>query len=390
MPYIDVTIETEPVDLAADAFGYIEAQVPGWLPSPGNLEAWLIEALAQIAGELRVLVGLVPEDIFKFYGATIMGIPPYAALAANATTVWTAIDTGGYTISAGTVVGITPPASQDTYGFQVTADVVIPAGQTTASVQVVAIQPGADASGITGTVAMIDVLDFIQSVTLAGATTGGQDAETADAYLNRLSDMLTLLAPRPILPNDFAVMARTMTPGVARACAVDLYNLSTQTGNQPRCCSVFVCDQNGNVCSAAVKTACLSQLQSQREINFLVFVGDPTYNQIDVTFQVVNYSGYDPTDVQNRVIAALTDYLQPYNWGLPQFGDSGSVNWINETTLRYLEVTQVINNVAGVRYVKPTTTIGKHGGAMGTVDVALTGQAPLTQPGTITGTSGLT
>jgi hypothetical protein len=389
MPYIDVTVETEPVDLAADAFGYIEAQVPGWLPSPGNLEAWLIESLAQLAGELRVLVGLVPEDIFKFYGATIMGIPPYGAVAANATTVWTAIDTAGYTIHAGTVVAITPPASQDAFGFQVVADVVIPAGQTTVSVQVVAIEPGAAASGITGTVAMIDTLDFIQSVTLAGATTGGQDAETADAYLNRLSDMLTLLAPRPILPNDFAVMARTMTPGVARACAVDLYKLDTQQTNQPRCCTVFVCDANGNPCSAAVKTAVLSQLQSQREINFLVYVGDPTYNQIDVTFAAVNYSGYDPTDVANRVIAALTDYLQPYNWGLPQFGDSGSVNWINETTLRYLEVSQVINNVTGVRYVK-TLTIGKHGGAMGTVDVALTGVAPLTQPGTITGTSGLT
>jgi uncharacterized phage protein gp47/JayE len=389
MPYIDVTIETEPVDLAADAFGYIEAQVPGWLPSPGNLEAWLIESLAQIAGELRVLVGLVPEDIFKFYGGTIMGIPPYAAQAATATTVWTAIDAAGYTITAGTVIGITPPASQDTYGFQVVADTVIPNGQTTASVQVVAIQPGADASGITGTVAMIDTLDFIQSVTLAGATTGGQDAETADDYLNRLSDMLTLLAPRPILPNDFAVMARTMTEGVARACAVDLYNLSTQTGNQPRCCTVYVCDLNGNACSAAVKTACLAQLQSQREINFLCFVGDPTYNQIDVTFAVTNYQAYDPTDVANRVIAALTNYLQPYIWGLPQFGDTGSVNWINETTLRYGELITLINNVQGVRYVK-TLTFGIHGGAMGSVDVALTGMAPLTRPGTITGTSGLT
>jgi hypothetical protein len=384
MPYIDVTIETEPVDLAADAYSYLEGKVPGWLPSPGNLEAWLIESLAQIAGELRTLVGLVPEEIFKFYGETIMGLPPYDAVAATGTTVWTAVDTAGYTITAGTIVAVHPAASSDSYGFEVTADVVIPAGQTSGTATIQALEPGADASGITGTVEMVDVLDFISSVTLSGATTGGQDAEAADAYLDRLSDLMTLLAPTPILPNDFAVMAQRMVPGVARACAVDLYKLDTAQTNQPRCCTVYVIDSAGNPCSATIKNQVLSLLQSQREINFLVYVGDPTYTTINVTFAVTCYAAFDPTDVANRVNAQLTSYLQPYNWGLPPFGDTGSLSWINETVVRYLEVAEQINRVEGVRYIKTLTVNG------GTADVALTGVAPLTKPGTITGTASLT
>lgn len=389
MPYIDVNIETEPVDIAADAFGYLEGKVPGWLPSPGNLEAWLIEALSQIAGELRTLVSLVPEDIFKFYGQTIMGLPPYAAVPASATTTWTARDAAGYTIAAGTVVSITPPASTDSYGFEVTADTVIPAGQTTASVPITALVPGADASGITGTVAMIDTLDFIVSVVLNGATSGGQDAETADAYLDRLSDLMTLLSPRPILPNDFSLMAQREVAGVARACAIDLYNATTQQSNVPRCCTVVPIDANGQPVSAAIKTQILTLLQSQREVNFLVFVADPTYTSIDVNFQVVVYPTYAPADVASRVIAALQSYLSPAQWGLPPYGDAGTQSWINTTTVRYLEIAEQINRVDGVWYVK-TLTINKTGSAAGQVDVVMTGIAPLTTPGNIAGTGSLT
>src|SRR5215471_9721463 len=105
--YIPVPVETEPVDLAGEAFDYLQQQVPGWLPANGNLEAWLVEALAQIAGELRALVALVPVAIFGYYGASILGLPPYPAIQASASTTWTATDAAGYTVHAGTVVAIT-------------------------------------------------------------------------------------------------------------------------------------------------------------------------------------------------------------------------------------------------------------------------------------------
>jgi hypothetical protein len=386
--YIPVPVDSTPSDLASEAFDYLQGKVPGWTPANGNLESWMIEALAMIAGELRELIGLVPDAIFAYYGATILGLPPYPAVQATALTTWTAVDNAGYTITAGTVIAVTPPASTEGYGFFVAADTVIAAGQTTVSgVECHALEAGAVASGLSGDVSVIDSLVFISSVTLDAPTSGGQDAETSDAYLSRLSALLTLLTPRPILSQDFAVIAQREVAGVSRAVAIDLYNPGPPiNANCPRCVTVVVVDANGQPCSATIKTAVDDLLQSEREVNFLVFVADPTYTSIDVHFDAVCYPEWDPADVQARIVTQLQTYLSPATWGVPPYGDTTGRSWLNATVVRYLEITEQINRVDGVHYVKNATTIGVHGGAMGTADIALTGVAPMPQVGTITGT----
>jgi hypothetical protein len=384
--YIPVPVETEPVDLAAEAIDYLQAKVPGWLPADGNLETWLIEALAQIAGELRTLAALVPDSIFGYYGASILGLPPYPAVQATARTTWTAVDAAGYTVQAGTVISITPPASPTSFGFTVDADFQILAGQTQAgSVPCTALEAGVDASGLTGSVAVIDQLTFISGVTLDAATSGGQDAETTDAYLSRLSALLTLLTPRPILPQDFAVLAQRTVAAVARAVAIDLYNPGPPiNANCPRCVSVAIVDSDGEACSPTVKTEVDNLLQSAREVNFLVFVLDPAYTTIDAQFDLQSYPGYDPADVAARVISQLTGYLTPGNWGVPPYGDTSTRSWINQTSVRYLELSEQINRVDGVHYIN-TLALRAAGGTFGQADVALAGVAPLPRPGSITG-----
>src|SRR5215471_10019541 len=129
--YIPVPVETEPTDLANEAFDYLVGKVPGWLPAEGNLDAWLVEALAQIAGELRAMVALVPDAIFAYYGESVLGLPPYPAVQATALTTWTAQDAVGYHVAAGTVISVTPTASPTSYGFSVDADFAVPSGSTT-------------------------------------------------------------------------------------------------------------------------------------------------------------------------------------------------------------------------------------------------------------------
>jgi hypothetical protein len=383
--YITIPIDTAPTDLADEAFSYIEEQVPGWLPSPGNLEAWLIDALAQLAGELRDLAALVPDSIFEYYGTSILNLPPYPAVSASGSTTWVAVDAAGYTVDAGTLVAVQPPASIEAYAFQVVADFDIPAGTTTyVGAQIQALEAGVTASGITGDVQMIDPLAFIASVTLNGATSGGTDAEATDDYLNRLSDLATLLTPRPILPQDFAILAQRSIAAIQRAVAIDLYDLATATANVPRCVTVVICDANGQPCDATTKSAALTLLQAQREVNFLVFVGDPTYTAVDVTWAATSYPGYDPTLVTTNVNTALAQYLNPASWGVPDFGDTSGRSWINVTSARYLEISNVINNTEGVHYVT-SLQIAAHGGTLGTADVALSGVAPLAEAGTITG-----
>jgi hypothetical protein len=386
--YIPVPVDTEPVDLAGEAFDYLQAQVPGWLPADGNLETWLVEALAQIAGELRALVALVPDAIFAYYGASILGLPPYPAQQAIAQTTWTSRDGAGYTIDAGTVIAVTPPASATGSAFAVQLDVVIPAGSTVAAgVVCTALEAGAAASGLTGTVDVIDQLSFISGVTLDAPTSGGQDAETVDAYLARLSALLTLLSPRPILPQDFAVLAQRSIPDVARAVAIDLYNPGPPVDtNCPRCVTVVCVDADGQPLAAPIKQQVDDLLQAQREVNFLTFVEDPTYTTIDVSFAVMSYPGYDPNDVASRVIAQLTSYLSPAGWGVPPYGDTSARSWINDTDVRYLEIAEQINRVDGVHYIN-TLALCVSGGTLGQADLTLSGIAPMPEPGSITGTA---
>lgn len=386
--YIPVPVETEPTDLAGEAFDYLAEQIPGWLPAEGNLEAWLIEALAQIAGELRALVGLVPDAIFAYYGESVLGLPPYPAVQATARTTWAANDTAGYTVYAGTVIAITPTASPTGYAFSVDADFTIPAGSTTVGgISCTALEAGAAASGLTGAVEVVDALAFISGVTLETATSGGSDAETSDAYLARLSALLTLLSPRPILPQDFAVLAQRTIPEIARAVAIDLYNPGPPVdANCPRCVSVVVCDSSGEPCSPTIKADADALLQAAREVNFLTFVLDPTYTTVDVSFEVKSYPGYDPNDVAARTIAQLETYLSPASWGVPPYGDTSARSWINATSVRYLELAEQINRVDGVHYIV-TLQLRAAGGMFGTADVALAGVAPMPRPGSISGTA---
>jgi hypothetical protein len=376
--YISPPLVTEAADLADESFAYLEDQVNGWLPSPGNLETWLIEAVSQLAGELMDVASAVPTSIFRYFGESILGLPAHAATPATGTTTWHVKDTLGYTILAGTLVGI--PASGDLLlAFEVAADTVIPAGSSSvAGVTIVAQDDGTDGNGLTGTPQLIDALDYVLAVTLDAPTAGGINAETDDAYLDRLRELMQLLAPRPILPNDFAVMAKQV-PGVYRATAIDLYNPGPPaTTNTPRCVSVVVVGADGLPVPPKVKADVDALLQSRREVNFLVFVLDPTYLDIDVSFNVKPYPDYNGQEVADRAELALVEYLKPANFGAVPYGDTPQ--WLNDTKVRYLEVAEQINRVDGVWYVEALLVNG------GTVDVALPTPGGLPRPRTIVGT----
>jgi hypothetical protein len=192
-----------------------------------------------------------------------------------------------------------------------------------------------------------------------------------------LRELLQLLAPRPILPNDFAVMAKQV-PGVYRATAIDLFDASTGQTNVPRCVTVVVVGADGLPVSPIVKGDVDTLLQNQREVNFLVFVIDPTYLDIDVTFNVKPYPDYDGQEVADRAELAVADYLNPANFGAVPYGDTPQ--WLNDTKVRYLEVAEQINRVDGVWYVEALVVNG------GTVDIVLPTPGGLPRPRTIVGT----
>lgn len=485
--FIGFPIDEDPDDLAQTGFDYVQSQIPGWAPADGNLDTILLEAFARIAAVVATVASSVPTAIFRAFGP-LVGVLPLDAAAASAATTWTMRDNAGYTIPAGTQVGIRS-AGDTLVAFQTVADVTVTPGNTTTAtgeVTIVAVIAGDAGSGLTGTVELIDPLDYVTAVTLEAVTTGGVDAEDDDVYLNRLATQLQLLAPRPIVPADFAALAQNIA-GVDRALAIDGYqpgrnetqtitinatggtytitfegqtttaiaynaNAATvqaalealsnvapgdvtvtggpggtatltvafagaytatnvtamttnaasltggtatatvatltegaaaSTGNE-RTVTVAVVDETGHAPSGATQAAVAASLEAQREVNFVVNVIGPTSTEIDVSFTATVFDGYDETTVIGNAEQAVTDYLDPANWGLPPTGDQRV--WLDTPTVHYLEIATVINNVQGIDKVT-ALTIGVHGGSLTAADVALTGPAAMPEPGTITGTA---
>lgn len=226
MGYIRVPVETNPQVLAADIFAYIQTRQPTWTPSDGNLDVWIIRAIAEKAAENRTLASDVPDDIFASFGAKMVAYPPVDDVAASGNTTWLLTDTIGHTIPANTYVGIRD-GNGDLQTFYTVADVIVAPGVNTTAVGEVVIratEPGTVGNALNNPVELVTTYDWVTSVTLTGPTGGGVDAEDIDSYLNNLARHLQLLSTVPILPADFALAAMDADPGVYRAVAIDGYN----------------------------------------------------------------------------------------------------------------------------------------------------------------------
>jgi hypothetical protein len=384
--YLDIEFESDPDALAQEAFDFLQAQIPNWQPAEGNLDVWMIRATARIAAEVQDIASSVPTTIFRYAGANLFSLPPIDALPALGQTTWVMADNAGYTIPAGTLVGIRI-SGDELIPFQTVNDVIILAGATTTAageVQISAVTPGAAGTGLTGTLELIDSLANVSTITLIAPTTGGIDAESDEEYLNRLTIELQLLTPRPIVPSDFSALALSV-PGVHRALTLDGYDPNTGTFDNERMISIALLDTNGEDVSADIQLAVFNLLDTSREVNFVINVLDPTYTTVDVTFSVKTEPGWtDVADVASRVAIAIEDFLNPANWGLPSTGDI--IQWIPEDTVRYLNLGEIINQVEGVQYIV-SLEIGLNGGAQTATDQVLSGAAPLPTPGVINGTA---
>src|SRR5579871_5537388 len=128
--YIDIPITVDQDTLAQDAYDYLQTVLPGWAPNPGNLEVWLIEAIARLVAVVGTVASAVPKSIFRWFGANLVNVPPVDAAPATTTTTWTVKDTAGYTIPDGTQVAI-PDGGDNLIPFQTIGDVIIPPGSST-------------------------------------------------------------------------------------------------------------------------------------------------------------------------------------------------------------------------------------------------------------------
>lgn len=377
--FAEVPFDTDPDTIADGAIVYLRAAVPGWEPADGHLEVWLIEALARITAEAAAVAAQVPAAILRAFGTDLVGTQPLEGTAATMTTTWTARDTRGYTIPAGTLVQYAA-SGDDVRVFRTTTESVITAGGATLTgVEVAAVELGVAGNGVpAGALDPVDALSWVSSVVATTVSAGGVDPETDDAYLDRLTAELRLLTPRPILPDDFAVLARQVT-GVTRALAIDGYDpdaVPPTTGNDRMVCLVPL-DADGADVAPEVASEVATYLDALREVNFEIKTTTATTTAVDVDYTLAVAPGYASADVLAAVDAALGTYLSPATWA---GGDASPPEWrTGQDTVRLLEVASLIRSVPGVAYVATVTLDGS------AADFTLDGAAPLPTPGTITG-----
>ncbi len=352
---ITFPITTDPADLEAVAFDYLEAQIPGWSRARADAMSQLISSCARLIAEGRDTASEAPVAINRYEAVTVDGLLPLNATAAQTTATVTALDDEGYAIDAGTRFEVR--TSGDTgVVFATVGSVTIAPGLTSTGVGEVALvaeTPGASGSGLPALseVVPVDALAWIDTVTLTALTTGGVDAETDEEHLARWIEYRRLSRRTPVLAEHFAAIAKLLVPSVGRALGLDNYNPADDTSNNERMVTVAVTDSTGEPVSSGVKTDVDALLQGLRETNFIVHVIDATYTTISVTTAFTTYPGFDPDSVEAAVLAALAAFLSPATANNPpNLPPSSDEEWVPDDAIRYLDLADVVK-IEGVHKI---------------------------------------
>lgn len=381
--FIEYDVALDQAVLEDQAFEALEEKFPGYQTSDAHLENALLVELVRIVRETGQVAANVPPAIFRAFGLKIAGIPPKDATPATATVTITAVDDAGYALPAGTQF-LYQESGDQFHAFELTDGIAIPQFSTeVVGAPIQAVEEGTALNDIPAGTVLTPVLGFkwIDEITLDTATTGGDDGEGDALYLHRLSDELRLMGPKPVLPSEYAVLARRVA-GVYRALARDLYDPDTDTFDNERTVALAAVDELGDAIGAATKDALSAFLAATRELNFLVKVFDPTYTRVDVTFNATALPGFNAAQVEISAEEAVSAHLDPASWGRT---DLKIPNWQLTPTVSHLEIAVLLNDVPGLDVVS-LLELGKEGGAQAAADVALDGAAPL--PRRVDGTPG--
>lgn len=431
-------IETDEQEIARQVFNRLAFRVPGWEAHDANPDTWLVESFAGVAAELRALILNVPDAIFVTHGTEVLGLPIRAPAPATGTSDWTAIDDRGYTVRTGAQITLAR-AGDEFVGFEVLAGVEIPPGERTAvGVPIRAVEDGADGNGLVGPAEVQDPYDWVESVDVPYPTANGDDGQDRTQYLATLSNLLRIVAFRPVLPGDFALLSLTI-PGVGRAVAMDGYQpfvsweglddaiaaaarsdlegwLAAYDGYSELAEQIAVvqnlvrtltpaaegtwghqrtvCLVNAGTDGLPLPDAVLEQirdyLESIRETTFAATVISPLYETVDVDFSVTMFGEQDPDVVHSICVSAIRQELDPANFRLGTTSPAtGAGEVIPPPAAGQLPGRQTIwiNNLIGLldrcRGVDRVNEVTINGS---TDDVELPGPYTLPRPGEITGT----
>ncbi|MEG1971412.1 MAG: baseplate J/gp47 family protein, partial [Burkholderiaceae bacterium] len=137
-------IDVDAQELVEQFLANAAARFPDWTPIEGNTEVVLAEELAALIEEDGHTVNSVTDNVVEVI-LGMYGITRYLGAAATATVQFSAYDTDGYVIPAGTLVRAN--RDDDEVDLTTDTDATIPAGSTTINVLATAVEAGAAWNG---------------------------------------------------------------------------------------------------------------------------------------------------------------------------------------------------------------------------------------------------
>lgn len=272
--YILEPIDTDPDSIKQEFTDYIQTYYPNWQANSGQLDDLVASFVSLKMAVIADMASRVMRGIYTYFGSSIVNIKPIAAVNAQVATTWTAIDTASHTIDAGTPFGIRD-ALGDLQSFTVDADTTFSGGSVT-NVVATATEAGAQANNLSGNLELNEQNDWLQVATTVAPSSGGTDGEDEETFLSRLTANLGLMAPRPILARDFALMARNIA-GVERAAAIDNWLPGTneqQTITHTATAGAFSTTIEAATSGSIVWNATAAQVKAALEAATSIEVGD--------------------------------------------------------------------------------------------------------------------
>lgn len=430
-------IDTDARIIAERIYDRMVERIPGWVAHDSELATILIDEFATVAAEIRQEALNVPESIYVTYGQEVLGIPIAPPEPAVGEATFTAVDNRGYTVGASLQFTLAR-TGDELVVFEVVAGAVIPPGERSVSgVQIRAAEEGAHGNDLSGDGDPVDPLIWIESIEVEYPTAFGSNGQTNDEYLADLIGLLRVIALRPVLPWDFAILALRIA-GVGRAVAMDGYRPNVWPEEPPadvaaaraalvswlgtygatvgmaeeravvsnvvsmlspdedggswghaRTVTLILTDEYGEPCPLPVKVAVRNLLEALREVNWRVYVVDATpYVEVDVAYEVTAFAEQNPEIVRELADAAIRDALAPAAFRLGTTSPAIAAGEVipppeegeppGRQTLRVNDFIGLLDRVRGVDFVD-WVTLNDEG------DLRMPGPMALPRAGSITG-----
>jgi len=380
--FVELPVEVDPLALLEEAFAEYEELLQGWKPNLGQPEVILIQAIVyRLVAPLAQLAAESGEELFNQWGRKIVGLTPQAAQSATVKSKWTARDTAGYELPAGTQVNVERTGSESV-GFIVVNTVIIPPGSKVAEgVLLEAIEPGEVGNGLgaANAVTLVDSYGWPETIVLEATSAGGEEAEEPAHYLGRLAETMQTLVEGVVTANDVRIVVLNIE-GVGRVLVIDNYDYESKATEAEKTTTVIVASAAGTALSAEKKAEILAKLEEKREVNFIFYVRDPAFTEVDVTAAVVERAGYSHAEAVAAAKSAISAFLSPATFAQDPPGDAAT--WGNVKVIRYQDLVTALNNVQQVDYYTELK-LAKHLGTQKAEDLTLEGVGPLPKPGTI-------